>query len=67
MKIGKYMGAGAVLSLALLVGKAAFAADTPVADSGDTAWMLTSSLLVLMMSVPGLALALVGCSRALAA
>jgi ammonium transporter, Amt family len=25
-------------------------------DSGDTAWMLTSSLLVLMMSIPGLAL-----------
>src|SRR5438093_6145281 len=25
-------------------------------DKGDTAWMLTSSLLVLMMTVPGLAL-----------
>lgn len=30
--------------------------DMPALDSGDTAWMLTSSLLVLMMSVPGLAL-----------
>ena len=28
----------------------------PTVDKGDTAWMLTSSLLVLMMSVPGLAL-----------
>src|ERR1700733_9294080 len=28
----------------------------PVVDKGDTAWMLVSSALVLMMSVPGLAL-----------
>ncbi len=28
----------------------------PVLNSGDTAWMLTASLLVLMMSIPGLAL-----------
>ena len=28
----------------------------PTLDSGDTAWMLTSSLLVLLMSLPGLAL-----------
>ncbi|WOC16680.1 Ammonia channel [Pseudochrobactrum sp. MP213Fo] len=27
-----------------------------VADTGDTAWMLTSTLLVLMMTIPGLAL-----------
>lgn len=31
-------------------------AAAPVADSGDTAWLLVSSLLVLMMSLPGLAL-----------
>ena len=30
--------------------------DTSTLDSGDTAWMLTSSLLVLMMCLPGLAL-----------
>ena len=35
---------------------AAFAAAPPKLDSGDTAWMLTSSVLVLMMTVPGLAL-----------
>lgn len=39
---------------------AAFAQDAapaaPVLDSGSTAWMLTSSLLVLMMTIPGLAL-----------
>lgn len=31
-------------------------APTPVVDKGDTAWMLTSTLLVLLMTVPGLAL-----------
>jgi ammonium transporter, Amt family len=29
---------------------------SPALDSGDTAWMLTASLLVLLMSLPGLAL-----------
>ena len=36
---------------------AAAAADAaPKLDSGDTAWMLTSTALVLMMTIPGLAL-----------
>jgi len=34
----------------------AAAEETPALDSGDTAWMLTSTLLVLLMIVPGLAL-----------
>jgi len=34
----------------------AWAADAPKIDSGDTAWMLTSTALVLMMTIPGLAL-----------
>jgi ammonium transporter, Amt family len=45
--------------LALLPLMAAFPAwadDAPKLDSGDTAWMLTSTALVLMMTVPGLAL-----------
>jgi ammonium transporter, Amt family len=32
------------------------AAPAPVPNKGDTAWMLTSTLLVLMMALPGLAL-----------
>jgi len=32
------------------------AAPTPTPDKGDTAWMLTATLLVIMMSIPGLAL-----------
>jgi ammonium transporter, Amt family len=35
---------------------AAAAAAAPKLDSGDTAWMLTSTALVLMMTIPGLAL-----------
>ncbi len=35
---------------------AAAVAETPKIDTGDTAWMLTSTALVLMMTIPGLAL-----------
>ena len=44
-------------ALVFLLAVAAHAADEkPKIDSGDTAWMLTSTALVLMMTVPGLAL-----------
>jgi len=36
---------------------------TPKIDTGDTAWMLTSSVLVLMMTIPGLALFYAGMVR----
>jgi Amt family ammonium transporter len=39
-------------------------AATPTLNAGDTAWMLTASLLVLMMSLPGLALFYGGLVRA---
>jgi Amt family ammonium transporter len=42
---------------------AAPAAPAPKIDSGDTAWMLTSSVLVLMMTIPGLALFYAGMVR----
>jgi len=41
---------------ALLAAPAAFAQDEAVLSAGDTAWMLTSSALVLLMTLPGLAL-----------
>ena len=53
------VGLSAFLALpawAQTTATAAAAAAPPVPDKGDTAWMLTSSALVLMMSVPGLAL-----------
>jgi len=40
------------------------AAAVPVLDSGDTAWMLTSTALVLFMTIPGLALFYGGLVRA---
>jgi len=66
-RASKYLGAGA-LAAALLVAAApawaqpatAAAPPSPIppatVNKGDTAWMLVSSLLVLMMSVPGLVL-----------
>ena len=45
---------GAAVALLACAGPA-FAEDSPI-NSGDTAWMLTSTALVLMMTIPGLAL-----------
>ncbi len=52
-------GLATLASLVLLGGTAlaqAPAAAAPAADKGDTAWMLVSTVLVLLMIVPGLAL-----------
>jgi ammonium transporter, Amt family len=46
----------AAASAAPAAAPAAAAAPTPVPNKGDTAWMTVSTLLVLMMTVPGLAL-----------
>jgi len=47
---------GLFLSVALLLPALAHAADAPIPiNSGDTAWMLTSTALVLLMTIPGLA------------
>jgi ammonium transporter, Amt family len=43
-------------ALLLMPALALAADDKPKLDSGDTAWMLTSTALVLMMTIPGLAL-----------
>jgi Amt family ammonium transporter len=49
--------------LPMLVALPAWADDAPKLDSGDTAWMLTSTALVLMMMIPGLALFYAGMVR----
>jgi Amt family ammonium transporter len=41
---------------ALALGTQSAMAATPKIDTGDTAWMLTSTALVLLMTIPGLAL-----------
>ncbi|UUR08342.1 ammonium transporter [Sphingomonas glaciei] len=73
MNFGHWLGRGsAALLLAALAASpawaqeaaAAAAAAPPAPDKGDTTWMLISSALVLMMSVPGLALFYGGLVRA---
>jgi Amt family ammonium transporter len=44
------------LLFALLAPAMALAQDTPVPDKGDTAWLMTSTVLVILMTIPGLAL-----------
>lgn len=47
----------ALTALITLLPVAGFAQDAePTLDSGDTAWMLTATALVLLMTIPGLAL-----------
>jgi Amt family ammonium transporter len=50
--------------LPALLPALAGAQDDPVPDKGDTAWMMTSTLLVIMMGLPGLALFYGGMVRA---
>ena len=57
-----------LLAAGAMLAAPAFAQDgalvIPEADSGDSAWILTSSALVLMMTIPGLALFYGGLVRA---
>ena len=53
MTLRKFAGLGALLSL--LMPGIAMAQETKL-DSGDTAWMLVAAVLVLLMTIPGLAL-----------
>jgi ammonium transporter, Amt family len=56
-------GVGALATM-LLMAAPAFADDAPPKlDSGDTAWMLASTALVLLMTIPGLALFYAGMVR----
>ena len=54
-----------IAAIALLLAQAsvAFAAGPPKLDPANTAWMLTSSVLVLFMTLPGLALFYAGLVR----
>jgi len=74
LKTSKILGSAALASLALALPAFAQDAAAPAAeaaaevvatvDKGDTAWMLTSTLLVFLMIVPGLALFYGGLVRA---
>ncbi len=58
--LGLLTAAGAALAQA---APEAAAAAAPAFDSGDTAWMLTSTMLVILMIIPGLALFYGGLGR----
>ncbi|HND14490.1 MAG TPA: ammonia channel protein, partial [Pseudomonadales bacterium] len=49
--------------LLLALPALALAQDIPTLDSGDTAWMLTATALVLFMTIPGVALFYAGMVR----
>lgn len=59
------LAAGLALTLAAgpTFAQEAAAPATPTFDSGDVAWMITSTVLVLMMAIPGLALFYAGMTR----
>lgn len=56
LNLKRCLGLATAVAAIALAAAPAFAADAPTPNKGDTAWMLISSALVLMMSVPGLAL-----------
>ncbi|WP_137181677.1 ammonium transporter [Roseomonas sp. AR75] len=59
----RMLARAALLALpATMAAGAAFAQDAKI-DTGDTAWMLTSTAIVLMMTVPGVALFYAGMVR----
>ncbi len=58
LPLTKSVRAASLVLAAALTSAHAFAQDAaaPAIDSGDNAWMMTSSALVLFMTLPGLAL-----------
>ena len=61
--IAALIGAAALATVFAMPALAAAPPPPPKLDTGDTAWMLTSTALVLMMTVPGLALFYAGMVR----
>jgi len=60
----RQLGLLLLASLSMLTPALALAEETPALNSGDTAWMLTATALVLFMTIPGLALFYGGLVRA---
>lgn len=57
MKFKSSIRAGlAAAAVSLLASAPAFAQDAPTINKGDNAWMMVSTVLVLLMTIPGLAL-----------
>jgi Amt family ammonium transporter len=60
---GLASGIAAAVCIALLAAPASAQAVTSQIDAGDTAWMISATALVLMMTIPGLALFYCGMVR----
>ena len=56
LRINKLIATGGAAAVGLLATTAPVLAQDATLDTGDTAWMLTSTALVLMMTIPGLAM-----------
>lgn len=63
LKLSNKVMAGAATMAAAILPSIAFAEEA-VLNSGDTAWMLTATALVLFMTIPGLSLFYAGMTRA---
>ena len=63
LKLSNKVMAGVAVMAAAILPSFAFAEDA-VLNSGDTAWMLTATALVLFMTIPGLSLFYAGMTRA---
>ncbi|MBP0464307.1 ammonium transporter [Roseomonas sp. PWR1] len=62
--VKRMIARGGLAALALaFAALPAMAADDPKVDTGDAAWMLTSTAIVLMMTIPGVALFYAGMVR----
>jgi ammonium transporter, Amt family len=63
-KVKRMIARGGIAALGLMFAALpAMAADDPKVDTGDAAWMLTSTAIVLMMTIPGVALFYAGMVR----
>ena len=60
---GAWTMMGLLFALVALLPSPALAEEAPVLNSGDTAWMLTATALVLFMTIPGLSLFYAGMVR----
>lgn len=63
-RLGHGFGRAALIPASLLISYGAHAQELAYKTDGDTAWLLTSTALVLFMTLPGLALFYGGLVRA---
>jgi len=63
MKNTKTTSIWGILSAAMLLPSLALADEAPTLSAGDTAWMITATALVLLMTIPGLSLFYAGMVR----